>query len=356
MLDRARLVALICVVLAVTLTIESYVRLRAANDESIATEIESLDFLSMQIRRVLANIVWMRLDDYLHSADVLVFTNVAGSKEKVSGVSARAVANELYPLARLVTLLDPSFVRAGIAVGGLLLRETAKEESGSNFLRGLIRSNPDHPRLYALYAIIGMNRWARDDFKGARPYLEKALELYPRVKDTPKLLLFGDQPADESDDSLRRNVLVRLVHSVTMLEDYDAAIHWWRQSEGFDPRNKVVRILMMYRRMKAQGKVDREELAAEMAKLAREEQERAAKIGQEQSTTDAPADVEEKKTPGQDAEYAQSSSGTGIRTQAQAWTYVNLGLPTQLAIKLLVVISLTGIMAFLGRRRGWLQR
>src|SRR5262249_22226708 len=154
-----------------------------------------------------ANMLWIRVDEYLHSSDIVSAGGDGHAHDadheidhdtSAGGPSARVSAPELAPLARLVTTLDPTFVRAGIVTGGALLRDTPTRREATEFLRGLVRSNPDHPRLFGLYFTLGNQSFEKGDFRSARTYLEKAVELFPRVLDRQKLARFEEPPADRT--------------------------------------------------------------------------------------------------------------------------------------------------------------
>ena len=344
MLDRGRMASLLAILIALIACLDSFAELREmGRDSAVTSEYQAVQMLSLQVRRMLANLLWLRVDDYLHASD-LVIPNSAGGDMTKGGVSVRGSANELYPLARLVTTLDPSFITAGVVIGGLMMKEGRGSDAGSTFLRGLIRGNPDHPRLYALYAAIGMSKWARDDFLGAIPYLRRALDLFPRVEDADALARMGDAPRNAKDDLDYRGVVTRLAHSLVIVENYEDALKFWKLSNDFDPKNKVVKVLMMFRRMQLEGNVDRDELALYFQKLRREEQEESLRIGKEKAGGADPSGM------------TRPPPQRGLTKHAQPMLQVILDVGNGMTFKLGAMLAVTFLVLCLGSARGWLTR
>lgn len=342
--DGGRLFALALVCLLAAWTCEVVSRAERMGAHEAPAEIASLDFLSVQVRRMIANLLWVKVDDYMHSSDVVSFKSKDAPQGVEKGVSAHLAAPEIQALARLVTTFDPSFVRAGVALGNLRMRDRAAQAATTDFVLGMIRGNPDHPRLYALYATLGSNAFQRKDFAAARPYLERAIQLYPRVRDTQRLALLGDGPEDETDQFLARSVLARLVSCLVELGEYEAATKVWAKSEGWDPNNKSIKLILMYNQMKARRAIDIGELAAARERFTREEQDRALLLGRENSGTD-------------EVDELFSSGGTKrFEVKPQALQLIDLGLPEPLLIKLAAVVALTFGMFVVGVFRGWLSR
>lgn len=317
---------------------------------AVPTELNIMDTVSMQIRRAIANILWIRVDDYLHSSDLVVPETAAkaGSTE-VRGVSPAMSGPELVPLARLVTTLDPTFVTAGMVLGGTLLSQSKDKRAAIDLLLTLIKANPDHPRLFMLYYTAGNARWEAGDHKGARPFLERAVELYPRVLDPRRLLRAGEPPLSGTDQFILKGALARLVKSMVILEDYEAGLKYWLKSEGFDPKNKVIRVLAMYMAQKRQNKVDKDELALYYQKLSREEQEQSFKAAEEA------AKKRGSKLPDKDEDGASNPQRELLR-KPQTALIIDLGLPPMQARKLGAVLSAMVILLLIGRWRGWLNR
>lgn len=340
--DGRRLFALALICLVAAWTCEVTARAERMGRHETPAEIASLDFLSVQVRRMIANLLWVKVDDYMHSSDVVSFKDKDAPQGVEKGVSAHLAAREIQALARLVTTFDPSFVRAGVALGNLRMRDRASQAATTEFVLGMIRGNPDHPRLYALYATLGSNKFQQNDFAGARIYLERAMQLYPRVRDAERLALLGDGPEDETDQFLARSVLARLVTCLVELKDYEAATRYWAKSEGWDPNNKSIKLILMYNSMKARRAIDIGELAAAHARFTREEQDKALMIGRA-NTTD---------------EVDEILGGLSKRfdIKPQELKLVDLGLPEPLLIKLAVVAALAFAALALGFWRGWLLR
>lgn len=323
-------------------------------ETALPTELQSLNLVSMRIRRFVANLLWMRLDDYLHSSDVIMPRGAKLTQEGKpisGGVSARLSAPEVLPLARLVVLLDPSFVQAGMVIGGQLLRDTSVKPEATEFVQALIRANPSHPRLYQLYYTIGNLRWERGDFRGARPYLEKAVELYDRLEDTKLMQKFNEPPSAPGDNLLLRGAITRLVNCTVVLEDYEAAVQWWRRSDGFDASNKFVRTIALYIQQRSRGKVDRDELALTYQKLVREDLDR----GNALAAAAMPASKEFRGAEMLKGGKDQPLEDPMVRTP-QAWKTVAIGLPFELAVKVGTVLATLCVLGLLGWRFGWLGR
>jgi len=345
MFDRWRLASAVAVLIALATCLDSFAEVWDIGRSSTATsEIQALDFLSLQARRVIANVLWLRVDDYLHAGDIVKPKKAGSGEGSRGGVSLRASAPELYPLARLVTVLDPTFITAGVVIGGVMMKENGMNDAGTTFLRGLIRGNPYHPRLYALYSIIGASRWSRDDFQGSIPYLRRALQLFPRVDDADALARFGDTPRTATDDLDYRGIVSRLCHALVIMESYPEALKVWKLSSDFDPRNKIVKVLTLYRRMEQEGKVDRDELALYFQKLRREEQEEAIRIGKEKAALPDPT--------GQRVPPPEN----GLTKMAQPAMKVYLDVAADFGLKLGVLLVITFAVVCWGSLRGWLSR
>lgn len=323
--------------LIVAFVLEPAARARAVGGQDGVTEIQSLNHMSAQFRRMLANVIFMRLDDYLHSSDVIVKRGPDGAE--MTGVSVRASTPDLLPLARLVVMLDPTFVRAGIIVGGYLMKDTRLRPAGSEFLFGMIQGNPDHPRLYALYGALGIMRANQRDWQAAKPMLYKALELYPRVQDKALCERLGEPHEDPSDDFQRRHVLTMLTLTLCWLGEYEEASKYWMETGDFSPTNKVVRVVAAYRRMKSQGAVDHDELGFMMQKLSREELDNA----------NAAAVV---KDPG----HPDVATAARIEMRAQESETVQLTMDEILTIKLSGVLVAIALIVLASRFTGRLSR
>ncbi|MBI4859761.1 MAG: hypothetical protein HY815_05795 [Candidatus Riflebacteria bacterium] len=322
---------------------------RAELPSNLPTEILAIDQLAWSVRRAIANILWVRVDEYLHASDVF---SVKGKKddhgghsgERVFGVSAKLSAQEVYPTARLVTILDPGFVSAGIVLGTIFLQHPKKREEASKLLMGLIRANVNHPRLYALYATLGVARWHQRDFRGAVPFLKRAHELYPRVLDPKALELAGEAPLDSWDNFANREVLTALVSCSVELGDYEAAFEYWKKCEGFNPKRHVVQVLIRYRQQKMAGAVNPAELRELLRKLDAQEQDEVRSFKRE--NVRATSELDPFKG-GQDGKLA---------AKAQPTEFLSLGLPLRQALKMLVILGIIGGILIMNRRRRWLSR
>lgn len=341
-MDAKRIVAIALVLLAVAWNCELVARAERMGVRETAAEIASLDFLSVQVRRMIANLLWVRVDDYMHSSDVVSFKSKEAPQGVEKGVSAHLAAREIQALARLVTTFDPAFVRAGVALGNLRMRDPAAQAATTEFLLGMIRGNPEHPRLYALYATLGSNAFQREDYASARGYLERAFQLYPRVREADRLALLGDGPEDETDQFMARSILARLVSCLVELHDYETATKYWAKSDGWDPNNKSIRLILMYNGMKARKAIDMAELTAAHERFTKEEQDRALSIGQANS--------------GDEVDEILGGLSKRFEVKPQELKLIDLGLPEPLVIKLAAVLALALGTCAVGFFQGWLRR
>src|ERR1043166_9203783 len=96
--DRWRMASVVAVLIALAACLDSFAeRWELGRDSTVTSEIQALDFLSLQFRRMLANLLWLRVDDYLHAGDVVIPKNSSKPETARGGVSLRASARELYP-------------------------------------------------------------------------------------------------------------------------------------------------------------------------------------------------------------------------------------------------------------------
>jgi len=324
--------------------------------DTIPTEVHAVDRLAMSLRRAIANILWVRIDEYVHAGEVVSIESTDGDKKasSIKGVSAVNSAPELYPLARLITVLDPSFVRVGPTLGIVLDHCPEKSAEMTRIIRNLIRANPEHPRLYLLYAVLGTSQWKKKDAAGAVPYLKRAIELFPRITDERALARADEPPPDKIDDFTRRECLTALVLGLVELQDYESAIRYWMLCGGFAPSNKVFQVLLRYQQQKLSGAIDRAGLSRYYDELVRQERDFAHG---RQPNTSVPDDHDEHHTHHNTIPPPPSRDhDVRVTTKAQPITIINLGLPSRQALKMCTILAITALLLIVGRRTGRLGR
>jgi hypothetical protein len=325
----------------------------------LPTELAALHKVSTGLRRALANVLWIRVDRYLHTGSLtklLLPPKDDPTKTVVAagGISAEMNARELFPLMRLVVMLDPSFVKAGVATGILLIK-LGKRLNGKQFIQDLIRLNRDHPRLYALYAAVGVTLWRVGSYKDCLPWLRAAANLYPRVLDEKLLKLYGEPPPDSNEQLIVKSVVAGLVHANVMGENYDEALHYWTKSGDFSPDNVYTKVLALYTKMKRDGNVDMEELAYRVREWQAQDEEKDA---QRQNAIDEQRRVSGEREPELPPADAKPIEERGIRyLRIEPGTQrIDLVVTGSLWRKFGVIVFLSVLLVVIGRRSGILAR
>lgn len=268
---RPRFIALVLVLWALSKTLESTgIVMREAmqaSSISMATEFRVLDRVAYNVRRMFADILWIRVNDYMHhGVGYKVKTQdprVPDPRQTATQVGYNYRYNpELIPLMRLVTLLDPTFVMAGTILGMHLINDLDKREEGTRLFHHLMQVNQTHPRRYQIYGELGRALANRSLHSKAVPYLRRAVELFPMLKDREAIREAGERPADSQDDLAYRGYATALVNGAILVEDYELALKTWKtQSDWHNPMNVNFQMLVAYMKQKNAGKVDLEELA-----------------------------------------------------------------------------------------------
>lgn len=362
-----RTVARVCTVFLVLVAIQAIVYLARmvgadpVKSGTLPTELEAVGRVSGGLRRAMANLLWMKVDSYLHTGALThLKLPMKDDPKKVvvaaSGVSAEINIKELFPLMRLVVLLDPQFVKAGMTAGVYLIKMGKKLE-GKRYIQDLIRYNRDHPRVYLLYSAIGSTLWRVQAYTECRPYLRETVRLYPRVFDEKLLARYGEPPADSNENLIYRGALAGLVHSAVLAEDYEDALQYWVKSGEFAPTNVYTKVLAVYTKMKHAGAIDREELSYRVKEWKAEDEAREAEKDK--------ADKEAKLRSGEKPEaQPQIPPGTpeieerGLRYYRveRKVQVIDLLVANVLKGKVGVIMALIVVAIGMGKRRGWLTR
>ena len=146
----------------------------------VVTLKQLLGQVSYEARRIVATVLFMRLDAYVHEGTPV---------EIGDGRYGFTLANNLdvVPIYRLVTILDPHFLEAYSIAANHLVDALNRTDDAVQLLEEGIRENAADPQvkeLHAQLAVILMRD--RKDLKGARAHLETALELMARHGDAAK--------------------------------------------------------------------------------------------------------------------------------------------------------------------------
>lgn len=124
-----------------------------------------------QFRTVAANLLWIKADDYHHE---FLETNPHWSKNE-----------EILPLMRMITWLDPNFVQAYTAGSWMLGIYMEKPEQGMEFLEEGIRNNPNSVEMFETKALMVWR--TRGDIRAALKELKKAESLADNRFDKDRL-------------------------------------------------------------------------------------------------------------------------------------------------------------------------
>lgn len=323
------------------------------------TELAALDRISTGLRRVMANILWMRLDEYLHQGSPILPRGARGSdpeSEMSAGFSVDAQAEELIPLMRVVILLDPAFVQAGTLLTDHLLKR-GDRLGARRLIQQLVTVNEAHPRLYMLYEVVGSALRAKGDHRSASAYLKRAVALFERMRDPVVLARVGEPPLDRQDELLFLSIMSGLVDSLVEVGDHEAAVNFWVRTPGFNPQNSNTRVLGLYMQMKAGGKVDLELLARRRKEFVMEQDEatRQSRKGQEQPQVPL-RETEPKDLPGFEGTVEETMGGFSFYKFIPTDRWLYLEPPSSMLRKLGILIGVLFILVTLGRFRGWLRR
>lgn len=124
-----------------------------------------------QFRTVAANLLWIKADDYHHE---FLETNPHWSQNE-----------EILPLMRMITWLDPNFVQAYTAGSWMLGIYMEKPDQGMEFLEEGIRNNPNSSEIYETKALMVWR--TQGDIRAALKELKKAEALATNRFDKDRL-------------------------------------------------------------------------------------------------------------------------------------------------------------------------
>lgn len=124
-----------------------------------------------QFRTVAANLLWIKADDYHHE---FIKANPHWSQNE-----------EILPLMRMITWLDPNFVQAYTAGAWMLGIYMEKPEQGMEFLEEGIRNNPNSSEMYETKALMVWR--TQGDIRAALKELKKAEALATNRFDRDRL-------------------------------------------------------------------------------------------------------------------------------------------------------------------------
>ncbi|MBI4861567.1 MAG: ATP-binding protein [Candidatus Riflebacteria bacterium] len=122
---------------------------------------KALDKVSWEARRVAADLLWLKVDRYVHEGYGRYSDNL-----------------DIVPLYRVITYLDPHFLEAYILAGLQLLECLGKEPEGIQMLQEGIAANRADPRVKELIAQLGVYYLKnKKNYPRARQLFEEALAL-----------------------------------------------------------------------------------------------------------------------------------------------------------------------------------
>lgn len=237
-------------VLAVVVTLQSLIlnyplRTDAATLET-SSEGRMLDQVSSSIRSTLASALYLRTDEYMHLGDPV--KQVVRDKGKIVreqdlGTSWR-YNREIVTLLKFATVLDPAFTEAQTLLGLHLARDRNQSREGLRHLQRALLYNQRHPRLYMLYGQIGEIYYDAKLFAQSKNYLERAIAVYPRVRD--EALLNTPAFEDTDDDRRLRSYRAYLASSYFELRDWKNCYKWYRDHGEFAPTNRITRWMQIW--------------------------------------------------------------------------------------------------------------
>jgi tetratricopeptide (TPR) repeat protein len=329
---------------------QASVRILPGEGPPASPELAVVGRISQQLRRVLANVLWMRVETYMHQGTAFKVLDIKGGDraEPAYGVHYTATG-ELIPVCKLIVLLDPAFIQAGTLLGIYKLLGEDKRQEAIDFFQYLVSANPDHPRLYQLFGELGRGLWQKQFPALAIQFLRRAVAFFPRVDDERLLLRYGEPPRDRSDDLWNTMYTTALVDSLIRQEKYEEAITHWKTLGWSNPVNPNFRVLVAYRRMKQTGKYDVDELAIEMRRYRKEEKDYLGELDRTSPGTKLPM-------PKPDPQKAKKSMSPPKDYKKEPKIQkVGLGGGGFLRIKVIALALLAGAIGVAGLRRGWLR-
>ncbi len=174
-------------------------------------------------RTLMADVLWIKVDEYFHTHEA---GKVHGQEKEHhehegEGHLEEVEVTEIMPLLRLITWLDPHFIKAYRVGGWHLSFNLNRVEEGEKFLKEGINNNPLR---YELYYDLGWVYFTIErDYINAARYLEEARA--KRVEDKYE----------------HKSVLVMLASSYEKMNQMEKAYILWREAARVDPTDPIIR-------------------------------------------------------------------------------------------------------------------
>jgi hypothetical protein len=355
-----RLALAVLALLALAKSLEWWVAAKMWEREHLlrsATEVRVVDRISAALRRTLADILWLRVDEYVHHGPRYALGSGRLGEQKL-GVSWRTTP-EVIPLMRLVVRLDPHFVQAGKLLATDLILNQRRVREGTELFLHLIAGNAGHPRLYQLYGELGRSLWCLDMPGRALPYLSRAVELSARLSDANLLKDWGEPPPNRGDRIACQLYATALVDSAIVQQNYELALATWRSlGTWMNPDNPDFQVLMAYMRARQEGTVKPALLAALRERLRREEQlrqERQKDRTPAQMETHLAAEVNRLKATLAHQEPPGHLQGVGLKRMASPMEVLEFHAGEGRWFKLAGLLVLVGVLAVWGTAGRWVH-
>ena len=197
-------------------------RYAASHDSTIFSTPQSLlaNILG-ESRTLIADVLWIKVDEYFHTHQPGKVHGQEKEHREDEGHSEEVGVTEIMPLIRLITWLDPHFIKAYRVGGWHLSFNLNRVEEGKKFLKEGINNNPSR---YELYYDLGWVYFTIErDYINAARYLEEARAR--RVEDKYE----------------HKSVLVMLASSYEKMNQMEKADLLWREAARVDPADPIIR-------------------------------------------------------------------------------------------------------------------
>lgn len=197
-------------------------RYTASHDGTIFSTPQSLlaNILG-ESRTLMADVLWIKVDKYFHTHQHGKLHEQEKEHREGEGHLEEVEVTEIMPLIRLITWLDPHFIKAYRVGGWHLSFNLDRAEEGKKFLKEGINNNPSK---YELYYDLGWVYFTIErDYINAARYLEEARAR--RVEDKYE----------------HKSVLVMLASSYEKMNQMEKAYLLWREAARVDPTDPIIR-------------------------------------------------------------------------------------------------------------------
>ncbi len=172
-----------------------------------------LDNILGESMTLMADVLWIKVDEYFH-------THEKGHPETEEAFGEDEVT-EIMPLLRLITWLDPHFIKAYRVGGWHLSFNLNRLEDGKKFLKEGINNNPLRYELY--YDLGWVYFTVEKDYRNAIYYLEEARRR-------------------RAEDRLEnKGILIMLASSYENMNEMEKAYSIWQEAVKIDPRDPIIR-------------------------------------------------------------------------------------------------------------------